>query len=107
MGKEQHVRDMWEYFCQERARVKRFRQEAEEKGKQEYRVSGSWNQDFCGNLIYALNQQEDGDGFIQNIVTNLCEGRTEGLTNGLRELIKIDNHGALEVGHLNEGLGNF
>ena len=32
---------------------------------------------FCGNLINALkllaNQQEDGDGLIQNIVTNLSE----------------------------------
>ena len=31
MGKEQYVRDMWEYFCQESARVKRFREEAEEE----------------------------------------------------------------------------
>ena len=34
-------------------------------------------QGICRNLITALkllaNQQEDGDGFIQNIVTNLCE----------------------------------
>ena len=36
-------------------------------------------QSLCENLISALNlmakQQEDGDGLIQNIVTNLCEGR--------------------------------
>ena len=30
-------------------------------------------------------QQEDGHGFIQNIVTNLCEGSREGFTTGLRE----------------------
>ena len=34
-------------------------------------------QGLCGTLINALkllaNQQEDGDGLIQNIVTNLCE----------------------------------
>ena len=30
-----------------------------------------------------------------------------GLTKGLREFIKIDNHRTLEVGHLNEGLGSF
>ena len=32
-------------------------------------------------------------------------GAGKGLTNGLREFIKIDNHRALEVRHLNEGLG--
>ena len=35
-------------------------------------------QRLCGNLINALkllaNQQEDGDGPKQSIVTNLCEG---------------------------------
>ena len=64
---------------------------------------------LCGNLINALkllaNQQEDGDGLIQNIVTNLYEGSREGLANGLRDFIKIDNHRALEVGHLDEGSG--
>ena len=69
-------------------------------------------QGFCANLINAskllANQQEDGDGLIQNIVTNFfCDGSREGLTNGLREFIKIDNHRALEVGHLNEGLGTL
>ena len=63
-------------------------------------------QDLCGNLINALrllaNQQEDGDGLIQNIVTNLCEER-KGLTERLREFTQIDNHRALEVGHLREG----
>ena len=40
-------------------------------------------QGLCGNLINALkllaNQQEDGDGLLQNIVTNLCEVRRKGL----------------------------
>ena len=31
----------------------------------------------------------------------------KGLTKGLRDFIKNDNHRALEVGYLNEGLGNF
>ena len=35
-------------------------------------------QGLCGNLINALkllaNQQEDGDGLLQNVVTNLCKG---------------------------------
>ena len=68
-------------------------------------------QSLYGNLISALkllaNQQEDADGLIQNIVTNLCEESRKGLTNGLREFIKIDSHRALEVGHLNEGFGTF
>ena len=46
-------------------------------------------QDLCANLINAMkllaNRQEDGDGLIQNIVTNLCEESREGFTNGLRE----------------------
>ena len=43
---------------------------------------------FCqANALKLLaNQQEDGDGLIQNIVTNLCEGSREGLTEGLREM---------------------
>ena len=32
MGQEQYIREMWEYCCQERVRVKKFREEAE-KGK--------------------------------------------------------------------------
>ena len=40
MRKEQFVREMWEYFCQERARVKRFREEAEE-GRQAG-IQGRW-----------------------------------------------------------------
>ena len=34
---------MWEYFCQERDRVKRFPEQVKEKGKQEHKVSVSWN----------------------------------------------------------------
>ena len=59
-------------------------------------------QGLCGNLINVLkllaNQQEDGDGLIQNIVTNLCEGSRKGLTEGLRKFTQVDNHHALEVG---------
>ena len=45
-------------------------------------------QGLCGNLINALtllvNQQEDGDG-LQNIVTNLGEGRQEGPHGGVEK----------------------
>ena len=66
---------------------------------------------FCGNLINALkllaNQQEDGDGLILNIATNLGERSRKGLAHGLREFIKIDNQRAFEVGYLSEGMGKF
>ena len=49
-------------------------------------------QGLCANLINALkllaNQQEDGDGLLQNIVKDLGEGSRKGLTDGLRELFK-------------------
>ena len=62
----------------------------------------------CGNLINALtlqaSQQEDEDGFVQNIVTNLCDVSMKGVTEGLRNFTQVDNHRALEVGQLREGL---
>ena len=68
-------------------------------------------QGLCGNLINALtllaNQQEDGDGLTQSIVTHLCEVSRKGLTEGLRNVIQVDFHRALEVGYLREGLGSF
>ena len=46
------------------------------------------SQGLCENLINALsllaNQQEDGDGLLQSIVTNLGKGSRKGLTDGLR-----------------------
>ena len=66
---------------------------------------------LCGNLIDALkllaNQQECGDGLSRKIMTNRGDGSRKGLTNGLRDFIKIDNRRALEVGCLNEGMGKL
>ena len=68
-------------------------------------------QGLRGNLINALkllaNQQEDGNGLIQNIVTNFSERSRSGVTEGLREFVQVDNHRPMEVGHLSEGLGTF
>ena len=68
-------------------------------------------QGLYGNMINALkllaNQQEDGDGLIQNIMTNLGEVSRMGLAEGLRNFTQVDNHRALEVGHLREGLTSF
>ena len=52
-------------------------------------------QGLRANLINALNllanEQEDGDGLPQNIVTNLGMGSRRGLTDGLREFIKVES----------------
>ena len=65
-------------------------------------------QGLCGNLINVLtllaNQQDDGDGLVQNIVTNLGEVGSKRLAEGLRNFTQVDNHRALEVGQLREGL---
>ena len=59
-------------------------------------------QGLCANLINALKllakQQEDGDGLLQNIVTNLGKESRRGLTDGLRKFIKVDKKRALDVG---------
>ena len=68
-------------------------------------------QDLCTNLINALkllaNQQEDGDGLLQNIVTNLGKGSRKGLKDGLRDFIRVDNERALDVGAPRRGTGTF
>ena len=53
------------------------------------------------------NQQEDGDGLLQNIVTNLGKGSRKGLTDGLRDTIRVDNERALDVGALRRGTGTL
>ena len=68
-------------------------------------------QGLCANLINALkllaNQQEDGYGFLQNIVKNLGKESRRGLTDGLREFIQVDNERALDVGAPRRGTGTF
>ena len=67
-------------------------------------------QGLCANLVNALkllaNQQEDGDGLQQNIVTNLGKGSRKGLTDGLREFIRVDNQIALDVWRVASRHGN-
>ena len=66
---------------------------------------------FCENLINDVkllaNQQEDGDGLPQSIVTNHGKGSRKGLTDGLRDFIKVDDHRALDVGAIRRGTGTF
>ena len=68
-------------------------------------------QGLCANLMNALkllaNQQEDGDGLLQNIVKDLGKESRRGLTDGVREFIKVDNERALDVGALRRGAGTF
>ena len=56
-------------------------------------------------LKLLANQQEDGNGLLRDIVTNLGKGSTKGLTDGLRDFIKVENHRALDVGELHRGTG--
>ena len=64
---------------------------------------------LCDNLVKALkplaNQQNDGDGPIESIVTGLHEKSRKGIIDGLTSLIKVDNHsaGAVDVGGLRRG----
>ena len=58
-------------------------------------------------LKLLANQQEDGDGLLQNIVKNLGKESRKGLTNGLRDFIKVDDERALHVGALCRGSGTF
>ena len=43
IGKEPYLRGMWEYFLQERSRVKRFRELADEE--KQARIRGQWQQE--------------------------------------------------------------
>ena len=58
-------------------------------------------------LKLLANKQEDGDGPIHSIATGLCERSRKGLAAGLRNFIRVDNHCALEVGHLRKGSRSF
>ena len=64
-------------------------------------------QGVCENLINALkllaNQPKDGDCPILSITTGFCERSRKGNMEGLRNFIEVDNHSALDVGHLKEG----
>ena len=51
------------------------------------------------------NQQEDGDGLLQNIVQDLGKESRGGLTDGLRDFMLVDNERALDVGALRWGTG--
>ena len=68
-------------------------------------------QGLCANLINAMkllaNQQEEGNGLRQDIVTNLGKGSRKGLTDGLRDVIRVDNERALDVGAPRRGTGTF
>ena len=56
---------------------------------------------MCASLINALkllaNQQEDGDGLLQNVVEDLGKESRRGLTDGVREFMGVDNERALDV----------
>ena len=47
MGKEPYLRGMWEYFLQERTRVKKFRELADEE--KQAGIQGQWQQESPAN----------------------------------------------------------
>ena len=52
-------------------------------------------------------QQQDGDDLLQNIVTKIGKESRKGLTNGVREFIKVDNERALDSGAPRRCTGTF
>ena len=58
-------------------------------------------------LKLLANQQEGGDGLLQNIVKDLGKESRRGLTDGLHEFIRVDNERALDVGAPRRGTGTF
>ena len=63
--------------------------------------------DLINALKLLANQQKDGDSSIQSIVIGLHERSIKGITEGLRSFIEEDNHRAVDVGHLHEGIKPF
>ena len=59
------------------------------------------------HLLFILFAPEDGDGLQQNVLTNLGKGSRKGLTDGLRDFIRVDNDRALDVGAPRRGTGTF
>ena len=54
-----------------------------------------------------MHQHDCGDGLLQNIVKNLGKESRKGLTDGLREFVKVDNERALDLGSVRRGTGTF
>ena len=57
--------------------------------------------------MLLANQQEDGDGLLQNIVKDLGKENRKGLTNGLREFIEVAKERALDVGSSSRATRTF
>ena len=59
------------------------------------------------SLKLLTNQQRDGDGPVESIVTGLLEKRRKGTMNGIRKFIAVDNHEAVNVGGLRQDIKSF
>ena len=68
-------------------------------------------QGTCDNLVNSLklltNQQKDGGSPVDKIVTGLLEQSRKGVMDGLRKFIAADNHEAVKVGGLRQGIQSF
>ena len=66
---------------------------------------------MCDNLINSLklltNQQKDGVSPVDSLVTGLLEKSRKGNMDGFRKFIDVDNHEAVKVGGLRQGINSF
>ena len=66
---------------------------------------------MCDNLIISLKlltkQQRDGDSLVESIVTGLLEKSRKDIMDGIRKFIAVDNHDAVTVGGLRQGIKPF
>ena len=70
------------------------------------KVPKLWKPDTSKERV-LVQWQTDGDSPIQSIATGLHERSRRGSLDGLRSFIEIDNHCALDVGHLRKGSNLF
>ena len=61
----------------------------------------------AARLVRKLDQCVEVVGESARIVTNLGKRSRKGLTDGLRDFIKVNNYRALDVGELRRGTGTF
>ena len=82
MGKEQYERGMWEYFCRERERVKKFREQAE--GEKQAGIQGQWQLESPAKEYLEQVKRRDDTFCTENdeeeLFTALKSGDWEGYT---------------------------
>ena len=80
-------------------------QEEQEDQEEHTVIQGEMN--LCVRSSFWRTSKRDGDSPIQSIVTVLHERTRKGIMDGLRSFIEIDNHCAMDLGHLRTGSRPF